>query len=73
MNTPMNIRTRKAIGTFATVFFIIVYALVMMAVGGMLVVGRGMALELPFYIVAGVGWLPVVMAIIRWMSKPDAP
>ena len=73
MNTPMNIRTRKAIGTFATVFFIIVYALVMMAVGGMLVVGRGMAFELPFYIVAGVGWLPVVMAIIRWMSKPDAP
>ena len=69
----MNIRTRKAIGTAATVAFIIVYALVMMAVGGMLVVGRGMAFELPFYILAGAGWLPVVMAIIRWMSRPDAP
>lgn len=67
----MNIRTRKAIGTFATVAFIIAYALVMMAVGGILVVGRGMAVELPFYIVAGAGWLPVVMAIIRWMSRPD--
>ena len=43
----------------------------MMAVGGMLVVGRGMAFEFPFYLVAGLGWLPVVMAIIRWMSKPD--
>ncbi|MFO1130922.1 MAG: DUF2842 domain-containing protein [Hyphomicrobiales bacterium] len=67
----MNQRSRKAIGTIATVLFIIAYALVMMAVGGMLVVGRGMAFELPFYAVAGAGWLPVVMALIRWMSKPD--
>lgn len=67
----MTQRTRKAIGTIATVAFIIVYALVMMAVGGILVVGRGMAFELPFYIVAGAGWMPVVMALIRWMSKPD--
>ena len=67
----MTQRSRKAIGTFATVLFIIVYALVMMAVGGIWVVGRGMAFELPFYILAGAGWMPVVMAIIRWMSKPD--
>lgn len=68
----MTQRSRKAIGTIATVLFIIVYALVMMAVGGIWVVGRGMAFELPFYILAGAGWMPVVMAIIRWMSKPDA-
>ncbi|MEY3083381.1 MAG: hypothetical protein RJA94_3366 [Pseudomonadota bacterium] len=67
----MTMRTRKAIGTIATVAFLIAYALVMMAVGGMLVVGRGMVFELPFYILAGLGWLPVVMLIIRWMSKPD--
>ena len=67
----MTLRTRKAIGTIATVTFLIAYALVMMAVGGMLVVGRGMVFELPFYILAGLGWLPVVMLIIRWMSKPD--
>ena len=67
----MTLRTRKAIGTIATVAFLIAYALVMMAVGGMLVVGRGMVFELPFYILAGLGWLPVVMLIIRWMSKPD--
>ena len=67
----MTMRTRKAIGTIATVAFLIAYALVMMAVGGMLVVGRGMVFELPFYILAGLGWLPVVMLIIRWMSKQD--
>ena len=68
----MNQRTRKAIGILATVSFMAVYALVLMAVGGLLVVGRGTAFELTFYILAGLGWLPVVMAIIRWMSKPDA-
>ncbi|WP_421694308.1 DUF2842 domain-containing protein [Aestuariivirga sp.] len=67
----MTIRTRKAVGTAAVVIFMIVYALVMMAVGGELAVGRGMAIELGFYAVAGILWLPVVMAIIRWMLKPD--
>ena len=70
---PMTQRTRKAIGTFATVAFMIVYALVAMAVGGDLAVGRGLAIELAFYVVAGLLWVPVVMAIIRWMVKPDAP
>ncbi len=67
----MTQRTRKAIGTIAVVAFIIVYALLAMAVGGELAVGRGMAVELIFYVVAGSLWLPVVMVIIRWMVRPD--
>ena len=67
----MKQRTRKLIGTFATVAFLIAYALIAMAVGGDLVVGRGWAFELPFYILAGILWLPMVMGLIRWMSKPD--
>jgi hypothetical protein len=67
----MKLRTRKLIGTIATVLFMIVYSLIVMAIGAMLVVGRGVPLELPFYILGGLGWLPVVMVIIRWMSKPD--
>ena len=67
----MNLRSRKLIGTVATVTFLIVYALIAMAIGGMLIVGRGVPLELPFYLIAGLGWLPVAMWIIRWMSKPD--
>lgn len=69
----MTQRTRKAIGTFATVVFMIVYALVAMAVGGDLAVGRGIAVELIFYVLAGLLWVPVVMVIIRWMVKPDQP
>lgn len=67
----MTQRSRKAIGTIAIVAFIIVYALLAMAAGGELAVGRGMAVELIFYIVAGSLWLPVVMYIIRWMVRPD--
>jgi hypothetical protein len=67
----MTQRMRKLIGSFATVLFLIVYSLIAMAVGGSLVVGRGMLFELPFYIAAGLLWLPVAMAIIRWMAQPD--
>jgi len=67
----MTIRTRKFIGTFAMLFWLVFYALVVMAVGGQYVVGHGILIELPFYILAGLAWLPVAMIIIRWMSKPD--
>ena len=72
LNSPaMTPRTRKAIGTFLIVAFIIAYSLVMMAVGGELAVGRGIAVEIIFYAIAGLLWLPVVMGIIRWMVRPD--
>ena len=67
----MTQRTRKLIGTFATVAFLIAYALIAMAVGADLVVGRGWAFELAFYILAGIAWLPAVMSLVRWMAKPD--
>lgn len=70
-SAAMRQRTRKAIGTFLVVAFIIAYSLVMMAVGGELAIGRGIAVELIFYAIAGLLWLPVVMGIIRWMVRPD--
>ena len=68
----MKIRQRKLIGMLLTPTVLAVYALVISAVGALFIVGHGTALELPYYIVAGLGWLPLVMPIIRWMSKPDA-
>ncbi len=67
----MKLRTRKAIGTALTVLWIITYCLLVGAAGAIMVVGRGMTLELPFYAIAGLGWVPVEMLIIKWMSKPD--
>jgi Protein of unknown function (DUF2842) len=67
----MKLRTRKAIGTALTVLWITTYCLIVGAVGAIMVVGRGMTLELPFYVIAGFGWVPVEMWIIKWMSRPD--
>jgi hypothetical protein len=68
----MKQRARKAIGVVAIVLFLIVYSLVAMAVGGRLALGRGMGVELVYYAVAGLLWLPPVMALIRWTARPDA-
>jgi hypothetical protein len=68
----MKIRQRKFIGTIATIAFLVVYALIAMAVGGRYVVGYGPAVELPAFILLGIGWIPVAMILIRWMSNPDA-
>ena len=67
----MNIRTRKFIGIIATPTVMAIYALVVSALGAIFIVGHSQYLELPYYIIAGLGWLPLVMPIIRWMSKPD--
>ncbi len=67
----MTLRTRKFIGTLATLAWLAVYALLAMAIGGQYVVGSGVVFELIYFVIAGVAWLPVAMAVIRWMSKPD--
>jgi Protein of unknown function (DUF2842) len=69
----MNIRTRKLIGVVVTVTYLIVYALIAMAVGGVFAVGRGMLVELVAFITLGLLWIPGAMLIIRWMSRPDVP
>jgi Protein of unknown function (DUF2842) len=68
----MSPRSRKLIGTFAVVVFLIAYSLVAMVVGGELLVGQSRWLELAGFIALGLLWLPGAMAIIRWMSKASA-
>lgn len=48
-----------------------IYSLVMMAFGGVFILGHGRIFELAFYVIGGLAWLPVEMAIIKWMSRPD--
>jgi Protein of unknown function (DUF2842) len=67
----MKLRMRKFIGIILTSVWMVGYALVAMVFGGVYVIGRGMVVELPFYVLAGVAWIPIEMMIIRWMSKPD--
>jgi hypothetical protein len=67
----MRQRSRKFIGIFATLAFMVVYSLVAMAVGGDVAVGKSRLFEVVFYLIAGIAWLPPVMLIIRWMARPD--
>ena len=64
-------RTRKLIGTFVFVAFLIVYSLIAMAIGARyLSVVHGLW-QFLFYAVAGLAWLPGAMLIIKWMAKAD--
>ena len=67
----MKIRQRKFVGLVATIAFLVVYALVAMAIGGQYEVGYGAVIELLAFILLGLGWIPIAMVLIRWMSRPD--
>ena len=54
-----------------TLAWVLSYSLVMMAIGGVFILGKGMIAEIVFYLIGGLAWLPIEMAIIKWMSKPD--
>lgn len=67
----MTMRTRKLIGIVATLMFLGVYCLIAMAVGANhFAEASGWAKGL-FYVVAGLAWLPVPMALIVWMQRAD--
>ncbi|MFL5259041.1 MAG: DUF2842 domain-containing protein [Hyphomicrobiales bacterium] len=68
----MTIRQRKLAGVVAIVVYLVLYCLAAMTLGGAFIVGRSRALELVYFVVAGIAWLPLAMVIIRWMSRPDA-
>ena len=67
----LTLRQRKLAGIFACIAFLTVYCLVVMALAAELVVGAHGLVEFTFFVLAGFAWLPVVMLIIRWMSRPD--
>ncbi len=67
----MKLRARKFAGMVLTLAWVLSYSLVMMAIGGVFILGKGMLAEIGFYLIGGLAWLPVEMAIIRWMSRPD--
>jgi hypothetical protein len=67
----MNQRARKALGMFYSVGFLTVYCLLVMLVAVYLATHEAHpALELAFFVAAGLGWLPGIMFIIRWMNRP---
>lgn len=69
----MNIRTKKLVGTIATVVFLIVYTLVASRVGMTLLPPEHGLAQLAFYAVAGLAWIVPVGALIVWMQRDGRP
>ena len=69
----MSMRTRKLIGTVALLTFLIAYALLAMLVAIALQVRASKLVEVVYYVVAGLAWLPPAAWLIWWMQRPDRP
>lgn len=68
----MRMRTRKFIGAVVMTGFVVVYALVAMALAQARPVQEAApALQIVFYAVLGMAWVLPLMPLIRWMQKPD--
>ena len=68
----MTERTRKLIGVIACIGFLILYCLIAMVIGAKLLTDVPGWVQLPGFVLLGIGWLPVVMKLIRWMEMPES-
>lgn len=67
----MTSRARKLVGTILLLVFVVVYALAAMFVAIALQVNASKAVEMAYYVVAGLLWVLPAAVLIKWMSKPD--
>lgn len=67
----MHQKTRKLIGTVLLLVFITIYALMVVALSGVVLpqTGGNKLVELLFFVVAGLAWVPVAAWIISWMHR----
>lgn len=68
----MHVRTRKLIGTFILLAWVVFYALLIMALMYKAARNFGPVGEPVFYALAGIGWIPVAMLVVWWMARPGA-
>lgn len=68
----MPLRLRKFIGTIVLMIWILVWVLLAMGLAQLVLPGAGGWGAALYYLIAGLGWLPVAMLIVTWMSRPDS-
>jgi hypothetical protein len=68
----MTQRNRKALGILLILGSIVAWLSVFTSVYLAFPAGLPIWILMPYFIVAGMGWLFPAMWIIRWMAKPDA-
>jgi hypothetical protein len=67
----MHIRTRKLIGTFMLLAFVMAWSLLAMALAQSVLTDINGLVAAIFYVVAGLGWVLPAMLLLRWMLRPD--
>jgi uncharacterized membrane protein YuzA (DUF378 family) len=68
----MTRRNRKLIGAFTVIIYVVIYALVAMALAQARVVQDASSLiQGVVYAVLGLCWIVPLMPLIAWMEKPD--
>jgi hypothetical protein len=67
----MTQRTRKLIGVPLIIASIIAWSWLATALYLGLLQETPWYVHIPYFCVAGIGWVLPAMAIIRWMAKPD--
>ncbi len=65
-------RTRKFLGTIVMILYVIVYALVAMALAQSRVVQEAPGLsQALYYVILGLAWILPLMPLIKWMERSD--
>lgn len=65
-------RMRKFLGTIITILFVVIYALVAMALAqSRLIQSAPGILQALYYVVLGLAWILPLMPLIKWMERPD--
>ncbi len=68
----MTRRNRKLIGAFTVILYVVIYALVAMALAQARIVQESSGLvQGVVYAVLGLFWIVPLMPLISWMEKPD--
>jgi hypothetical protein len=65
----MNSRTRKAVGCFALLAYLAVYAVLAASLGVALAPPLPMWAELVYYAIAGIVWVFPLRPLFRWMNR----
>jgi hypothetical protein len=65
----MSIRLRKILGTVALLVMITVYSLLVIGLVATAFPQLGTGMQLLFYAIAGLAWVPPAGYIINWMHK----
>ncbi len=65
-------RFRTLLGTVAILSFVMVYALVAMALAESRIVDAPKLVQTIAYLVLGIAWIFPLLPLIKWMERPDA-